>query len=159
MRSLHTDITLCSVGYKNQIITGGKDAIVTVNSLDGEKVVTLRGHRASICCISLIKSGNRTYVASGGDLGCGQVILWATDNWRMFTKILAHEAAVSCIVDSRDGHTFMTSSYDKSIKVINYLTSEIVHFQECQKPVIGLALNADGSRLISCHLSETMNVW
>ena len=35
VRSLHTDKTLCCVGFKNQIITGGKDSIVTVNSLDG----------------------------------------------------------------------------------------------------------------------------
>lgn len=102
VRSLHTDITLCSVGYKNTIITGGKDAIVTVNSLDGEKVITLRGHQASVCSMSIIKSGNKTFIASGGDLGCGHVILWGTDKWGMFTKILAHTAAISSIIDTRD---------------------------------------------------------
>lgn len=127
VRSLHTDITLCSVGFKNQVITGGKDAIVTVNSLDGEKVITLRGHQASVCCISIINSGKKTYVASGGDLNCGHVILWLTDKWGMFVKILAHKAAISSIIDARDSSSLITSSYDKSIKVINYLNSQIVH--------------------------------
>lgn len=119
------------MGFKNQIITGGKDSIVTVNSLDGEKVVTLRGHKSSVCCITILKSGSRTFVASGGDLGCGALIVWEAERWGMLCQVPAHTAAISCIVDSGDGETLVTSSYDKSIKIINYLKGEVVFSQNC----------------------------
>lgn len=35
----------------------------------------------------------------------------------------------------------------------------MIQTQICQKPVISLAINSNKSRLISVHLSETINVW
>jgi len=51
----HTDSILCGIVINNKfLVSGGKDGLLVVQTLDGEKVVTLRGHEAGICTLSLI---------------------------------------------------------------------------------------------------------
>jgi hypothetical protein len=51
----HTDSILCAIVINNRfLVSGGKDGLLFVQTLDGEKVVSLRGHEASICALSLI---------------------------------------------------------------------------------------------------------
>jgi WD40 repeat protein len=96
----HTDSILCIhfVGDK-YIVTGSKDHTINVYSLDGKKIRYLKGHQAAICCLAFVKGPSGDLLASGSDNGCGSVILWDTKSWQSTSKIQAHEAAVTSIVD------------------------------------------------------------
>ena len=96
----HTDSILCIhfVGAR-YVATGSKDTSLNIYSLDGRKIRTLKGHSAAICCLSTVKGQTADILASGSDNGCGSVILWDTKTWQMLSKIQAHEAAVTSIVD------------------------------------------------------------
>ena len=82
------------------IATGSKDKTINIYTLDGEKITTLRGHDASICCLSAVVNGyGKELLASGSDHGCCCLILWNTDTWTISSRIQSHSAAVTSIVD------------------------------------------------------------
>jgi len=81
------------------IATGSKDHTINIYTFDGRKVKNLKGHKAAICCLAFIKGPSGDLLASGSDNGCGSVILWDTKSWQTVSKIQAHEAAVTSIVD------------------------------------------------------------
>ena len=98
----HGDSILCILFIGDKyVVTGSKDTTINVYSLDGRKLRTLRGHSAAICCLASLRGGSSSsdILASGSDNGCGSIILWDTKSWQSLTKIQAHEAAVTSIVD------------------------------------------------------------
>ena len=96
----HMDSILCIQFVGDRFVaTGSKDSMVNVYTLDGRKVRTLQGHNAAICCLASMRSQSGDILASGSDNGCGSVILWDSKSWQMISKIQAHEAAVTSIVD------------------------------------------------------------
>lgn len=97
----HTEAILCIFFINDKYIaTGSKDKTINIYSTDGSKVTTLRGHAASICCLSMIRTvSNDRYLASGSDHGCSSLILWDTRTWSMHSKVQCHSAAVTAIVD------------------------------------------------------------
>lgn len=91
---------------------GSKDKNIYVYNLANAKLISrLSGHKASVCCMM----SNHEFLASGGDVGCNSVILWDTRTWTIKSKIQAHSAAISGIVDLMDDQTLASSSYDKKI--------------------------------------------
>ena len=100
MQTDHQDSILCIHFVADKYVaTGSKDHTVNVYSLDGKKLTNLKGHKAAICCLALIKGASNDLLASGSDNGCGSVILWDIKSWQAVSKIQAHEAAVTSIVD------------------------------------------------------------
>lgn len=96
----HRDSILCIQFIGDKFVaTGSKDHTINIYSLDGRKINTLRGHSAAICCLSNVRGASGDMLASGSDNGCGSVILWDPRSWQMISKIQAHEAAVTSIVD------------------------------------------------------------
>ena len=96
----HSDSILCIQFIGDRYVaTGSKDTTINVYTLEGRKIQTLRGHNAAICCLASMKTQSGDVLASGSDNGCGSVILWDTRSWQMISKIQAHEAAVTSIVD------------------------------------------------------------
>lgn len=66
---------------------------------NGHKIVNLKGHRASICTLSMVQSYGKQYLGSGSDHGCNCVILWDISSWSLALKLEGHKAAVTSIVD------------------------------------------------------------
>lgn len=116
---------LCCVFACNgkYLVTGGKDKLVRVYDVKSGKLThILQGHTASICSMS----SHNGFVSTGGDHGCGSVIIWDTKTWTIKNKITAHTAAVTCILDLNDGRNLVTGSYDKKINILDYRRSEII---------------------------------
>ena len=87
----------------------------------GIKIATLRGHNASICTLSVLNPReSKPIMVSGGDIKCNTIVLWDTSTWTIRSKIQAHNAAVTALVDCGDGQTMISGSFDKKINVINY---------------------------------------
>lgn len=100
----HTDAILCIFFIDSRhIATGSKDKTINVYTIDGTKVTTLRGHDASICSLSSVSNRAQNFLASGSDHGCCCLILWDTKTWTISSRIQAHSAAVTSIVDLEDG--------------------------------------------------------
>lgn len=118
----HTDAILCIYFVNDKFIaTGSKDKTINIYSIDGKKVTTLRGHEASICCLSSIRNINGdVFLASGSDFGCSSLILWDIRSWTISKKIQSHTAAVTAIVDLEDGRHLVTGSYDKKMILFNH---------------------------------------
>lgn len=119
------DILLCVLFANNcrNVLVGCKDKNIYVYSTAGGKYLqTLSAHRASVCSLSNFGS----FFASGGDNGCGSLILWDTNQWKLKRKVNLHSAALTCIVDMLDGSHLATGGYDKKINIFNYKKSESV---------------------------------
>lgn len=82
-----SDIVLCGIQIRrNQIAVGGKDGnLIIYDPSTGNKIATLKGHKASICSLAMITYENKRLLASGSDHGCSSIILWDIDT---FTPVL-----------------------------------------------------------------------
>jgi len=143
------------------IATGSKDTSISIYSLDGKKVRSLRGHEASICCLASVRNLNGDlFLASGSDHGCSSLILWDLRSWTISSKIQAHTAAVTGILDLEDGRHVATGSYDKKINIFNMVKNQIVMSLNNNKTsVTGMVMTVDKSRLVTSGLDKSVTVW
>lgn len=92
-------------------------------------------------------------LVSGGDVGCGTLVFWDVNSWMVRSKIKAHDAAISSILDLGDGQTLVSGSYDKLINIYNHKRAEVLYNLSANKSsVIGIILSVDGSRMTSYNL-------
>jgi WD40 repeat protein len=78
----------------------------------------------------------------------------------MLTKMQAHTAAVTAIVDLGDGQTIISGSYDKKINVYNYTKSSVLYnLQSNKSSVTSIICNGNRTKLVSCGLDSTLYVW
>jgi WD40 repeat protein len=158
----HSDAILCIFFINDRYIaTGSKDKTINVYSFDGEKVATLKGHNASICCLSMIRNinGDR-FLASGSDHGCSSLFLWDTKTWTIHSKVACHSAAVTAIVDLEDGRHLVTGSYDKKINLFSHAKGKAVSSLNNNKTsVTSMVMTSDRSRLISSGLDNSLSIW
>jgi WD40 repeat protein len=158
----HSDAILCIYFLNDQYIaTGSKDATINIYSLEGRKVRRLKGHEASICCLSSFRNLNGdVFLASGSDHGCSSLILWDIRSWSIQSKIQAHVAAVTAIVDLEDGRHIATGSYDKKIAIYSMIKNQVVlTLNNNKSSVTGMVINADKTRLVTSGLDKTLSVW
>lgn len=158
----HNDSILCIHFLNDQYVaTGSKDATINIYSLDGKKIRKLKGHEASICCLSSVKNLNgEIFLASGSDHGCSSLVLWDIRSWGMTSKVQAHSAAVTGILDLEDGRHIATGSYDKKINVFSMQKNQIIlSLNNNRTSVTGMIMNADRSKLITSGLDKTVSVW
>ena len=143
------------------IATGSKDKTINVYSVNGEKVATLRGHNSAICCLSMVTATNgETYLASGSDHGCSALMLWDTKSWTVYSKVVAHTAAVTAIVDLEDGKNLVTGSYDKKINLFSHAKGKIISsFSNNGTSVTSMIMTCNKSRLVSSGLDNSLSIW
>jgi WD40 repeat protein len=67
---------------------------------------------------------------------------------------------VTCILDLGDGVNIASGSYDKKINVYSLLQGKIVYNLPTNKSsVTGMILSARGTKMVSCGLDNSLNVW
>ena len=100
------------------------------------------------------------FLASGSDHGCSSLIIWDIRSWSMVSKIQAHSAAVTGILDLEDGRHVATGSYDKKINVYSMAKNQItLSLNNNKTSVTGMVMSADKSRLATGGLDKTIAVW
>lgn len=76
------------------------------------------------------------------------------------SKIQAHSAAVTGILDLEDGRHVATGSYDKKLNIYSMAKNQIIlSLNNNKTSVTGMILNADKSKLVTSGLDKTMSVW
>lgn len=80
---------LCAVEVVDNIMAvGGKDGTINIYEISsGQKIANLRGHKASICKLTMVQNNGKKYLASGSDHGCSSIVLWDTNSWSMRMRI------------------------------------------------------------------------
>lgn len=156
----HADSILCIFFIDNRLIaTGSKDKTIHIYTIDGEKVNTLRGHDASICCLSTIQSKSQLFLASGSDHGCCCLILWDVKTWNISSRIQIHGAAVTSIVDLDDNEHLVTGSYDKKISLYNFSKGQVTSTHTTKSAITSIALTSDKQNLVSSGLDFSLTLW
>jgi WD40 repeat protein len=156
------DMLLCCTMLSNRYVCiGSRDSNIYVYTLEGFKVTKLVGHKSGICTLTELKYNDEEYLVSGGDLGCGCVIMWQLNDWKIKKRWVSHNAAVSSIVSLNDGDKFASSSYDKTIKVYSLGTEQVLMNipNHTNSPVTLLCCNNRGNRLVSASLDNSLNIW
>ena len=150
----HEDSILCIFFINNKYVaTGSKDKTINIYTLEGKKVTTLRGHDASICSLTTIKANlSQSFLASGSDHGCCCLILWDTKTWTISSRIQAHNAALTSIVDLEDGQHLLTGSYDKKINLFNYQHGEVVSSYNNKSGITCMVLTNDKQKIVTSSL-------
>jgi WD40 repeat protein len=129
---------LTFINNGKQIAIGSKDRNIYIYETSTKKFIqVLSGHRASVCSLMNFKN----FFASGGDNGCGSLIIWESEQLRMKKKANLHSAALTCIVDLMDNSHLATGGYDKKIYVFNYKRGETVfEVNSCRSGVTSMVL-------------------
>lgn len=100
------------------------------------------------------------FLASGSDHGCSSLILWDIRSWTLISKIQAHVAAVTGILDLEDGRHIATGSYDKKINVYSMVKNQIAFsLNNNRTSVTGIVMSADKFKLVTSGLDKTVSVW
>ena len=78
----------------------------------------------------------------------------------MIYQFHEHRAAITSIIDLKDGINFISGSYDKKINVFSFQENKFVYNVPTNKSsVSGMIINANGNKLVSCGLDSILNIW
>lgn len=99
---------------------GTKNGVIKIFCVKtGTKLNQLYGHTASICSLALIADGSM--IASGGDIGCCQLMIWNTKTEDMYHNFCSnHKAAITSIIDLTDNKHFISGSFDCCLNIYNH---------------------------------------
>lgn len=91
---------------------------------------------------------------SGGD--DGEILLWDLEKMQVLKRFVGHSSGIrrNCLVWSQDGKTFLSGSWDGSIRLWDVHTGkEVAHLQAGYGRIMSLALSPDGKYALSSYLS------
>jgi WD40 repeat protein len=108
---------------------------------------------------SILGKNQQNFLASGSDHGCCCLILWDTRTWTIASRIQAHAAAVTAIVDLEDGEHLVSGSYDKKINIFNHLRGQVISSFNTKSGVTSIVLTSDRKKLVSAGLDNSLQVW
>ncbi len=129
------------------IITGGMDNKIFVYK-NCEFLCELKGHISQINCIEK----KNDYIISGDDLG--NIIIWK--DFKIY-KRLNHKREVISISIAKNGLFFASGSFDKTVKLWNILTGELLENYFHVNYVYKVQLEND--LIISCSKDKTIRMF
>lgn len=154
------------------IVSGGKDKIITVRSLyTGRIVRTLSGHTDGIKSIAISSSGQtlisccwdntvkvwqlQNAANNGGNLAQSKSL----DKALLYT-LFPHTEAVNCVAITPNGKTLATASEDRTIKLWDLPTQRLIStFAGHTGAVKSIAISHDGKILASGSADSTIKLW
>ncbi|MBK8989374.1 MAG: WD40 repeat domain-containing protein [Chloroflexi bacterium] len=154
-------ISVCHT--KNLAITGSEDAEIKVWDLDTARLIrTIRGHTASVSCVSSCLDDTHILSLSSED---DSFRLWEIDSGKLvttypaLTKNLFNPAVVLKFVVTPDGKNVI-STFNDFIKVWNVSNGEPISiFRRHKGLVMSLAISCDGQFVISGAQDREIKVW
>ena len=124
--------------------------------MSGKLLFTLPGHNASICSMA----NHGSFISSGGDDGCSSLILWDSRTWTIKSRFQGHFAAITSIVDLKDGKHLVTGGFDSKINIYNYKKGSLwLTCSSNKSKITCMVLSADKLRLVSTGLDFSIFVW
>ena len=91
----------------------------------------------------------------------GSVLLWDVATGQQLASVKAHSECVSCLAVTPDGSSFVSGSWDHSLKLwrLEAMQQPVVQFSGHTDDVIACLVSSDGSRLYSGSTADSICVW
>ena len=137
---------------------------VTIRDVDtGAKIITLKGHDATIRRMAFSPDGTRLAGASGsgqGNTWVKTVPIWDVTTGELVMTLRGHTDAVNSVAYSPDGRRLATGGVDGTVRLWDALSGKELHAVDVGSPVPALAFSPDGRYLVSGDDGDkSLTVW
>lgn len=146
----------CTAGY---LLTGSFDKTAKIwNITTGAEMVTVEGHSHFINCVAI--SPDSKYMLTGSaDMAMRLYSVSETLAATSRSSTSEHSAMVISVCYSPKAHILASGSWDRLAKLFNDSREEMAVFSGHPKRVNAVALNPDGTLLISSSSDNTSKIW
>ncbi len=132
----------------------GQDTGVTIRDVEtGAKIITLKGHDATITRMVFSPDGTRLAGAAGSGHGSARanstVPIWDVTTGELVMTLTGHTGPVSAVAYSPDGRRLATGSGDGTVRLWDAFSGKELHALDVGDPVFALAFSPDGRWLVS----------
>jgi WD40 repeat protein len=137
---------------------------VTIRDVEtGARIITLKGHDATIRRMAFSPDGTRLVGGSGSNLANKNVTtvpVWDVTTGELVMTLTGHDNVVSDVAYSPDGRRIATSSYDQTVRLWDALSGKELGVVDARSPAYALAFSADGRFLVATNdKRKSLVVW
>ncbi len=126
------------------------------DATSGQRVLSLRGHRAGVWDVAYSPDGSRIATASHD----GTLKLWNAANGKELQTLEGHTGPVWGVAYSPDGNRLASASVDRTAKVWDTANGrELVTLRGHTGLLLAVAYSPDGRRLATASADETVKIW
>ena len=141
----------------------GQVAGVTIRDVEtGTKIMTLKGHDATVRRMAFSPDGTRL-VGSAGSLGPDETRtapVWDVTTGELVMTLRGHDGPTSAVAYSPDGRRIATGSFDRSVRLWDASSGKELRAVDAGGPAFALAFSPDGRYLVSGDdFDKVLTVW
>lgn len=137
------------------LVSAGDDTTVKVLTLDGDTLITWKGHNKPVKSISVSPDGRM--VASGS--ADNTVKLWSMNGQQPKT-LIGHTSSVTSVSFSQDGKLLLSGSDRGTLKVWSVAdSSSLATLQKNETQVNSVSFSPDGQTIASASNDNTVSLW
>ena len=138
-----------------ELAAGGKDMVVRVWDCDtGVQLCALSRHPDEVSALGWMSDSQLVTAGSQGNM-----IIWEVEQRRHVRHLRPHQEHVSNLIVSKTGGWYLTSSWDKSIRMWNPHHRERFVFPAGSQAVTAVTLTQDEKLLCAGYWDGSIRVW
>ncbi|MGD1804732.1 AAA-like domain-containing protein [Dapis sp. BLCC M126] len=149
--------TIRSIAYHphgDRLAFGGNDGSITLWTVDGQRLQTLRGHQGAVLALAFSPDGTELISGSYDNT----IKRWNSDG-QLVTTLDHHTAGVASLAFHPSRDEFVSASHDNTLARWSRQGDLLETFVGHQALVWSVAFSPDGNTLISAGGDSTLRLW